>query len=69
MATPARELSSTALSDGLTVVVKRDCETCQMVEQVISEIAESTSIRVITQDDPAFPESVDREHDNELAFS
>jgi hypothetical protein len=69
MATPARELSSTALSDGLTVVVKRDCETCQMVEQVILEIAESTSIRVITQDDPAFPESVDREHDNELAFS
>jgi len=40
-----------------------------MVEQVIAEIASSTSIRVITQDDPAFPASVDREHDGELAFS
>ena len=69
MVTSARELSSTALSDGLIVVVKRDCETCQMVESVIAEIASVTPIRVITQDDPAFPASVDREHDDDLAFS
>ncbi|MGB0821734.1 MAG: thioredoxin, partial [Ilumatobacteraceae bacterium] len=69
MPSPAQELSSTDLTDGLTVVVKRDCETCQMVEPVIAEIASVLSIRVITQDDPSFPGSVDREHDDELAFS
>ena len=69
MPSPAQELSSTDLTDGLTVVVKRDCETCQMVEPVIAEIASVLPIRVITQDDPSFPGSVDREHDDELAFS
>ena len=69
MVTPARELSTTALTDGLTVVVKRDCETCQMVEAAIAAIASSTPIRVITQDDPSFPASVEREHDDDLAFS
>ncbi|MGB0728994.1 MAG: hypothetical protein ACPGT1_04020, partial [Ilumatobacteraceae bacterium] len=66
MPSPAQELSSTDLTDGLTVVVKRDCETCQMVEPVIAEIASVLPIRVITQDDPSFPGSVDREHDDEL---
>jgi hypothetical protein len=43
-------------TDGLTVVVKRDCPTCVMVEPVLRQLAASGArIEIITQDDPAFP--------------
>ena len=41
------------------IVVKRDCPTCVMVEPVIAQAqADGLNIRVWTQDDPSFPESV-----------
>ncbi len=58
------------LPDGFVVVVKRECATCQMVEQVLSDIAGSDLVlTVYTQDDPGFPASVAREHDADLSVS
>ena len=42
----------------LIAIVKRDCETCQMVVPVLSELSEQHSITVYSQDDPAFPEEL-----------
>ena len=60
-----------SIADGLIVVVKRDCPTCEMVEPVLGALRRSgAALRVITQDDPAFPESVpDRVHDEDLRLS
>ena len=69
MATSSSATSRPALNDGLTVVVKQDCETCRMVEPVLAAIASTTPITVITQDDPEFPASVARVHDADLGFS
>lgn len=57
------------LPDGLVIVVKRDCATCQMVEPLLSLIAASTNLTVYTQDDPTFPESVPAIHDSDLRVS
>ncbi|HQV57118.1 MAG TPA: hypothetical protein PKV27_03830 [Ilumatobacteraceae bacterium] len=54
-----------ALPDGLVVVVKRDCATCVMVAPLLREF----DCVVYTQDDPAFPESVDAVHDADLSVS
>ena len=40
------------ITDGLLVVVKRDCETCHMVLGVLDQLAEVT---IASQDDPSFP--------------
>lgn len=49
----------TALAeDGLVAVVKRDCPTCVLAEPVLAELARRGTLRVFTQDDPGFPESV-----------
>lgn len=46
-------------SDGLIVVVKRDCPTCVMVEPVLAELVRAGKpMSVITQDDPSFPAGV-----------
>ncbi|MBL8376519.1 MAG: hypothetical protein JNM79_01465 [Burkholderiales bacterium] len=37
------------------VVVKRDCETCQMVEPLLAELKERLPLALHCQDDPAFP--------------
>ncbi|MYE00043.1 MAG: thioredoxin [Alphaproteobacteria bacterium] len=43
----------------LTLVVKRDCPTCTLLEPVYAALAASgIALDVWTQDDPAFPESV-----------
>ena len=44
-----------SLPDGLTVVVKRDCPTCVMVEPVLKQLAAAGKITIVSQDDPAFP--------------
>lgn len=45
-----------ALADGLIVFVKRDCETCVMVEPVLAELVGAAgSVTILTQDDPTFP--------------
>ena len=37
-------------------VVKRDCETCKLVEPVLAELRDSHTVTLYSQDDPAFPE-------------
>ncbi|NKB60144.1 MAG: thioredoxin [Alphaproteobacteria bacterium] len=59
------------ISDGLIVVVKRDCPTCALLEPVYSELAGGdTPLAVFSQDDPSFPESIDSVvDDNDLEQS
>lgn len=44
--------------EGLVAVVKRDCPTCVAVAPVLAALASSSTITVISQDDPAFPDGV-----------
>ena len=39
-------------------VVKRECETCCLVEPVLAQIRERAPLKLFSQDDPAFPESL-----------
>lgn len=39
-------------------IVKRDCETCQMVVPVLAELGGAHALTVYSQDDPAFPEAL-----------
>src|SRR5512146_1963371 len=42
--------------DGLIAVVKRDCPTCALIEPVLRKLAaETDSLTIYSQDDPAFP--------------
>lgn len=61
--------SPAPLPDGIVVVVKRECETCQMVVPVLRELASATSLTVYTQDDPTFPDDPPAVHDADLAVS
>lgn len=46
----------TALSDGLIIVCKRECDTCIMLEPVFAELdAGDIPLVIYTQDDPSFP--------------
>ena len=50
----------TTPTDGLIVVVKRDCPTCTLIEPVLQQIAGSgEACAVYTQDDPSFPAGID----------
>jgi hypothetical protein len=65
-------MSTTApqLPNGFVVVVKHECATCQMVEPVLAALAASGApLTIYTQDDPAFPASVDHTHDADLSVS
>src|SRR4051794_17617682 len=56
--------------DGLVAIVKRDCPTCVMTAPVLGELATRAGLRVYTQDDPGFPETVaSREADLDLDMS
>jgi hypothetical protein len=57
------------LPDGIVIVVKRECETCQMVVPVLAQLDEATDLTVYTQDDPAFPAAPAATHDADLAVS
>jgi len=57
------------LIDGLNVIVKRECETCQMVVPVLQQLAETIALTVYTQDDPSFPEAPVAIHDADLSIS
>ena len=53
------------LSDGLVVVAKRDCPTCQLVVPVCSHLATSGNpFFVYSQDDPTFPDAIDGVRDD-----
>ncbi len=40
---------------GFVVIVKRDCETCQLIVPVLQQLAATADCLVYSQDDPAFP--------------
>jgi hypothetical protein len=42
--------------DGIVIVAKRECETCQMVEPVLGQVADKLPTLIFSQDDPSFPE-------------
>jgi thiol-disulfide isomerase/thioredoxin len=42
--------------DGIVIVAKRECETCQMVEPVLRQVADKLPTLIFSQDDPSFPE-------------
>jgi hypothetical protein len=54
-----------ALPDGLVVVVKHECETCQMIAPLLRHF----DATVYTQDDPGFPPDVSPIHDADLSVS
>jgi thiol-disulfide isomerase/thioredoxin len=41
--------------DGIVIVAKRECETCQMVEPVLGQVADKLPTLIFSQDDPSFP--------------
>ena len=53
------------LPDGLVVIVKEECETCQMVAPLLGQL----DATVYTQDDPSFPAGVEPIHDADLSIS
>ncbi|MEO2104123.1 MAG: thioredoxin family protein [Actinomycetota bacterium] len=57
------------LPEGLVAVVKRDCPTCVMVVPVLERLWATGLVTVVTQDDPAWPASVDPVHDEDLSLS
>ena len=46
------------MSAEFVAVVKRECETCQLVEPVLAQIRRSAPLTLYSQDDPSFPESL-----------
>ena len=58
------------MTDQLIAIVKRDCPTCELVAPVLAQLASSVSITVYSQDDPSFPEQLERVvDDTELGVS
>lgn len=53
----------------LCLVVKKECETCQLIEPLVSQIAEAADLSVYSQDDPAFPAGADVNDDSSLEKS
>ena len=60
---------SAPLPSGLVVVVKRDCQTCELVEPVLADLVKRAKLTVYTQDDPTFPAGVDAIDDRSLEIS
>ena len=55
-----------------TVVIKKDCPTCEMIEPVLVELTASYpgKVSIYVQDDPSFPESIENKiDDTSLEFS
>ncbi|HKX76032.1 MAG TPA: thioredoxin [Acidimicrobiia bacterium] len=57
------------LGDALLVVMKRDCETCQMVSPLVVDLARAGRIVIASQDDPSFPDGVEVIDDTDLNLS
>lgn len=51
------------------LVVKQDCETCQLIQPVAEALQTQLPLRIISQDNPAFPAGLDVEDDRELGES
>ena len=55
-----------------TVVIKKDCPTCEMIEPVLAELTATYpgKVTIYVQDDPSFPQSIDNKiDDTSLEFS
>ena len=57
------------LPDGLVVVIKEECETCQTIVPVLRQLSEVADLTVFTQDNPEFPGEPAAVDDTELAVS
>jgi hypothetical protein len=57
------------LPDGLVAFVKRSCPTCTLVAPVLAELAKHAPLAVYSQDDPGFPDGVERMDDGSLEAS
>lgn len=57
------------MRDGIVVFAKRECDTCQMVEPVLKQLAQSLPLTVLTQDDPSFPSALNPVDDTSLKRS
>ena len=57
------------LTDGLVIIVKKECETCRMVVPAIEQLRAAGPVEVWVQDDPAFPAGLDPRHDADLSVS
>ncbi len=56
--------------DGLVLVVRKDCPTCQLIAPVASELASRGCLAAIySQDSPGFPEGLDVRDDRDLEVS
>ncbi len=62
-------MSKPVLPDGIVVVVKQECETCQVVVPVLRELAATTTLTVYAQDDARFPGDPAAIHDADLSVS
>jgi len=57
-------------TDGLVLVVKRDCPTCELIAPVAKTLQDSNRLsHVLSQDDPSFPDGLDVIDDRELEGS
>jgi hypothetical protein len=56
---PAEVPEAALPSDGLVVVVKRACPTCELVVPVVRELARTRGATIVSQDDPRFPDGID----------
>ncbi len=57
--------------NGFIVVVKRDCETCQLISPALQQLAAASDCLVYSQDDPAFPpglSAVRDDHELEVSY-
>jgi hypothetical protein len=57
------------LPPGLVAFVKRDCETCQLVDPLLGQLAKDEPLTVYTQDDVEFPTSIGAVDDLNLEMS
>jgi len=62
-------VSAPPLPEGLVVIVKRECETCVMVVPVLGALQQQPGLTIYVQDDPTFPEGLQKTHDQDLAVS
>jgi hypothetical protein len=55
--------------DGLLVIVKEECETCQTVVPALVDLASQQTLTVAVQDHPGWPTEVSPLDDSSLALS
>jgi hypothetical protein len=48
----------------LLVLLKRECETCQMIGPVLADLKQASPLTLYSQDDPAFPEAAGGSRDD-----